>query len=154
MSLPIDDEGSSDEDEVLPATTLPAGEEVVAAGSFDDGSAWMLIQRGSDLSNVELVVDGMDASSGGGIDSVRRPRNPFVLATWTASGNRRFVAGLVRQDVARVEVRSGDRSTEAEIIQSGRRTVFVAEAATPDGELTVVALDGDGGELETLPLVP
>lgn len=107
---------------------LPASDaDVLATGTFPDGVRWSL-QSSEDLAlQLRVSAEGDSGSSGSSSVTDVGPESLLLASTTTTVGDRTWLAGLVRPDVARVMVDVGDRGR-------GPSTEAVAIApAEPDG---------------------
>ncbi len=143
-------------------------------GQFADGTAWVLRYRsqatGEDGSisgeTLDLTValsgdsssgessSGFGTAIGEGGEVVEQPPEVFRLVNTTEKVGRAFSAGLVSDDVARVEVRRADGTVvgdaeviRAEVIRAEGVVAWVVEL-TADAT-TLVAFDADDTELAT-----
>jgi hypothetical protein len=135
-------------------------------GRFEDGTAWVLRYRppttdedGTHSEQLDLVValpgssNSSFSSVGTAIDEsgtpIGAPAEVFRSTTTLEKGGRAFAAGLLRDDVARVELRNeaGAVVGQAEVVVAEDLVAWVAELS---GETAVaVAFTADGEEAGT-----
>lgn len=139
---------------------LPASDvDVLATGTFPDGVRWSLQTSEGIALQLRVSAEGDDGSSGSSSVADVGPASLLLASTTTTVGDRTWLAGMVRQDVARVLVDQGDRGTGTATdavavappasegsgpIDAGARA-FALEV--PSGAEQIAFVDADGTEL-------
>lgn len=130
----------------------------LARGRFADGTAWRLQVTSGDPPGdratvstrltVALAREGSSRGSSSSSGSTSSGAAEVFRSTETLdTGGRHFASGLVRSEVAGVELRHADGSmiARAEVVGDGDRQAYVVELV--EDPTVVVALDADGAEL-------
>ena len=107
----------------------------LAAGEFDDGTAWVLRVRTDGALELDVALSSPDGSSGSAMTTSSLSTDTIISTTVTDVGGRRFLAALARSSIERVEVRLPD----------GTVVTATPTAAVPPGDLVHPDTAGPGG---------